>query len=290
MAGDSLAPARPAEYPRSRSCSASSPRPASAASGRARRRAVEHAIPTFDSAPPRPPYVNAIFLPVIVISGVFHDAENSPALSSSGRRSARCSRCAASAGRRPGLGARDPSGRGGGVVCAPLRSGKKWIKHPSPVAARASRAQRGDTNCGGGFPSTATGGGSAGRPPSRRAAARTRRRRAPVAVAVTAAQHALAPEAERSSARCERTCSTFVYEPMRSRPRLEPEVAHERLGLAVGAGPPPVAAEPRADRSRGGRARENSERPVMPIGPLRGARRRGRAARRARAAPGRRSR
>jgi ABC-2 type transport system permease protein len=38
--------------------------------------ALSHAIPNFDSAPA---YVNAIFLPVIVISGVFYDAANSPA-------------------------------------------------------------------------------------------------------------------------------------------------------------------------------------------------------------------
>jgi ABC-2 type transport system permease protein len=37
--------------------------------------ALSHAIPNFDSAPA---YVNAIFLPVIVISGVFYDAENAP--------------------------------------------------------------------------------------------------------------------------------------------------------------------------------------------------------------------
>ena len=38
--------------------------------------ALSHAIPNFDSAPA---YVNAIFLPVIVISGVFYDADNAPA-------------------------------------------------------------------------------------------------------------------------------------------------------------------------------------------------------------------
>jgi ABC-2 type transport system permease protein len=38
--------------------------------------ALSHAIPNFDSAPA---YVNAIFLPVIVISGVFYDAQNAPA-------------------------------------------------------------------------------------------------------------------------------------------------------------------------------------------------------------------
>ncbi|MDP2713096.1 MAG: ABC transporter permease [Solirubrobacteraceae bacterium] len=37
--------------------------------------ALSHAIPNFDSAPA---YVNAIFLPVIVISGVFYDAETAP--------------------------------------------------------------------------------------------------------------------------------------------------------------------------------------------------------------------
>jgi ABC-2 type transport system permease protein len=37
---------------------------------------VSHVIPNFDSAPA---YVNAIFLPVIVISGVFYDADNAPA-------------------------------------------------------------------------------------------------------------------------------------------------------------------------------------------------------------------
>jgi ABC-2 type transport system permease protein len=37
--------------------------------------ALSHAIPNFDSAPA---YVNAIFLPVIVISGVFYDADHVP--------------------------------------------------------------------------------------------------------------------------------------------------------------------------------------------------------------------
>jgi ABC-2 type transport system permease protein len=37
--------------------------------------ALAHAIPNFDSAPA---YVNAVFLPVIFISGVFYDAENAP--------------------------------------------------------------------------------------------------------------------------------------------------------------------------------------------------------------------
>jgi ABC-2 type transport system permease protein len=37
--------------------------------------ALAHAIPNFDSAPA---YVNAIFLPVIFISGVFYDAGNAP--------------------------------------------------------------------------------------------------------------------------------------------------------------------------------------------------------------------
>jgi ABC-2 type transport system permease protein len=38
--------------------------------------AFSHVIPNFDSAPA---YVNAIFLPVIFISGVFYDAKNAPA-------------------------------------------------------------------------------------------------------------------------------------------------------------------------------------------------------------------
>jgi ABC-2 type transport system permease protein len=38
--------------------------------------ALSHAIPNFDSAPA---YVNAIFLPVVVISGVFYDADTAPA-------------------------------------------------------------------------------------------------------------------------------------------------------------------------------------------------------------------
>jgi ABC-2 type transport system permease protein len=37
--------------------------------------ALSHAIPNFDSAPA---YVNAIFLPAILVSGVFYDAENAP--------------------------------------------------------------------------------------------------------------------------------------------------------------------------------------------------------------------
>src|SRR3954454_10353417 len=37
--------------------------------------ALSHAIPNFDSAPA---YTNAIFLPVIFISGVFYDSENAP--------------------------------------------------------------------------------------------------------------------------------------------------------------------------------------------------------------------
>jgi ABC-2 type transport system permease protein len=38
--------------------------------------ALSHAIPNFESAPA---YVNAVFLPVIMISGVFYDADNAPA-------------------------------------------------------------------------------------------------------------------------------------------------------------------------------------------------------------------
>jgi ABC-2 type transport system permease protein len=38
--------------------------------------AIAHAIPNFDSAPA---YVNAAFLPLIAISGVFYDADESPA-------------------------------------------------------------------------------------------------------------------------------------------------------------------------------------------------------------------
>jgi ABC-2 type transport system permease protein len=38
--------------------------------------AFSHAIPNFDSAPA---YVNAIFLPMIFISGVFYDVDNTPA-------------------------------------------------------------------------------------------------------------------------------------------------------------------------------------------------------------------
>src|SRR5205085_10645227 len=39
--------------------------------------ALSHAIPNFDSAPA---YVNAVFLPVIFISGVFYDANRAPKL------------------------------------------------------------------------------------------------------------------------------------------------------------------------------------------------------------------
>jgi ABC-2 type transport system permease protein len=39
--------------------------------------ALSHAIPNFDSAPA---YVNAVFLPMIFISGVFYDADNAPAV------------------------------------------------------------------------------------------------------------------------------------------------------------------------------------------------------------------
>ena len=39
--------------------------------------ALAHAIPNFDSAPA---YSNAVFLPVIVISGVFYDDENAPSV------------------------------------------------------------------------------------------------------------------------------------------------------------------------------------------------------------------
>jgi ABC-2 type transport system permease protein len=37
--------------------------------------ALSHVIPNFDSAPA---YVNAIFLPVIFVSGVFYDAQDAP--------------------------------------------------------------------------------------------------------------------------------------------------------------------------------------------------------------------
>jgi ABC-2 type transport system permease protein len=39
--------------------------------------ALSHAIPNFDAAPA---YVNAVFLPLIFISGVFYDADNTPAV------------------------------------------------------------------------------------------------------------------------------------------------------------------------------------------------------------------
>ena len=39
--------------------------------------ALAHAIPNFDSAPA---YVNAVFLPVVFISGVFYDADGAPAV------------------------------------------------------------------------------------------------------------------------------------------------------------------------------------------------------------------
>jgi len=39
--------------------------------------ALSHAIPNFDSAPA---YINAIFLPVVAISGVFYDAHHAPRL------------------------------------------------------------------------------------------------------------------------------------------------------------------------------------------------------------------
>ena len=42
-----------------------------------KRQALAHAIPNVESAPA---YVNAVFLPVIVISGVFYDEENAPAV------------------------------------------------------------------------------------------------------------------------------------------------------------------------------------------------------------------
>ena len=37
--------------------------------------ALSHVIPNFDSAPA---YVNAVFLPMIFISGVFYDADDAP--------------------------------------------------------------------------------------------------------------------------------------------------------------------------------------------------------------------
>ena len=39
--------------------------------------ALAHAIPNFESAPA---YVNAVFLPTVIISGVFYDAENAPTI------------------------------------------------------------------------------------------------------------------------------------------------------------------------------------------------------------------
>ena len=47
--------------------------------------ALSHAIPNFDSAPA---YVNAVFLPVIFISGVFYDADNAPEFLRDDRRGA----------------------------------------------------------------------------------------------------------------------------------------------------------------------------------------------------------
>ena len=47
--------------------------------------ALSHAIPNFDSAPA---YVNAVFLPVIFISGVFYDADDAPGVPARHRRGA----------------------------------------------------------------------------------------------------------------------------------------------------------------------------------------------------------
>ena len=47
--------------------------------------AFSHAIPNFDSAPA---YVNAVFLPVIFVSGVFYDAAQAPGLPQGNRAGA----------------------------------------------------------------------------------------------------------------------------------------------------------------------------------------------------------
>ena len=75
--------------------------------------ALSHAIPNFDSAPA---YVNAVFLPVIFISGVFYDADNAPgvpardrggaAAQAPDRRAVGGARQRRRAGRQPAGGAR----------------------------------------------------------------------------------------------------------------------------------------------------------------------------------------
>ena len=88
-----------------------------------------------------------------------------------------------------------------------------------------------------------------------------------VAVAVEAAQDALAPEADL----LERALRAGVAhvgvgaEALQAAAR-EGEVGDERLGLEVEARPPPAAPEPRAD-DRAPVARAHSDRPVTPTGP-----------------------
>ena len=50
--------------------------------------ALSHVIPNFEAAPA---YVNAAFLPMIIISGVFYDADNAPAFLRTSRRGSRSS-------------------------------------------------------------------------------------------------------------------------------------------------------------------------------------------------------
>ena len=89
-----------------------------------------------------------------------------------------------------------------------------------------------------------------------------------VAVAVIAAQHALALEADPlQRALRARVLDVRVRAEALEAEQLEREMAHERLGLAVGAGPPPRAARARCRSSRGGRGARARASPVMPIGP-----------------------
>ena len=91
--------------------------------------ALSHAIPNFDAAPA---YVNAVFLPMIFISGVFYDADDAPARDQGRRRGA-----AAQAPDRRALGGDGPRR---GRRRPPVGRARPRASGP-PLGAHARRAR-----------------------------------------------------------------------------------------------------------------------------------------------------
>ena len=269
--------------------------------------ALSHAIPNSESAPA---YVNAVFLPMIMLAGVFYDDEDAPAVlrdlaeamplkhlidglsgamvngeglgrphggaggaAVCGRPWAWCSRCVGSRGRRGGTDERQlrwvgrvgsrPRGGFEGVTNT-VRTARNWPP-PSPDAWDPPRGRLPHLPT---QPQLTFARAQADRERSRRSPGHLHRhrselRRLPllaqhpehddvvphVAVPVPGAHDALAPESDAF----ERDLGAAVARVGPRGQAVEAQVAERqggdhRLRFAVDAAPPPLAAEPRADR------------------------------------------